>query len=348
MSTHPSRRRALSLAVSAMTLGLAQQGSLLHAASRSSSLQIAEANAAASYPSRPVTLIVPWPAAGATDITMRILASGMERALGQPVIVRNRPGAGGTLVAPALREARPDGYTIGQIPVTVYRHSLMRRVEWDPIRDISPIVQVSGTTFGLLVPAKSPFQSVPDLINWAREQPGMLSMGSTGVGTTPHLAVEEIFSMLGIQYIHVPFRGTVDQLQALSTGQLMAGVSSTGFAPWVDQGSLRLLAVFSADRSKRWPDVPTMRELGFRQAVYSSPWGVGAPAGTPAAVVGRLASAIQEAAFDPAHVKALREYDQFLDFLPTVEYERAILEALANERTLLRRMGLLAEQVVSQ
>ena len=112
------------------------------------------------YPSRPITLIVPWPAGGATDISMRILADLAARQLGQPVVVENRPGAAGTLVAPALRSAPPDGYTIGQLPITLYRYPLLQRVPWDPLRDIAPVIQISGVTFGIVVPAESPFRSV--------------------------------------------------------------------------------------------------------------------------------------------------------------------------------------------
>lgn len=303
-------------------------------------LQGARAN---TWPSKPIDLIVPWPAGGATDITIRLLAEDMERSLGQPVVVRNKPGAGGTLVAPTLKDATPDGHTIGQVPITVYRHALMRQVDWDPVRDLQPIIQVSGTTFGLLVPSESAFRSFNDLVSWARQHPGQLSLGSTGIGTTPHLAMEEILQGMGIQYIHVPYKGTTDQMMALATNQLMAGMNSTGFAPWIEQGKLRLLSVFSEQRSPRWPQVPTMRELGFAQAVYTSPWGMAAPRGTPPEVVRRLHDAIRKAAFDDRHQKALHSYDQQLEYLNTEQYQRAVLDTVGRERALLQRMNLLAK-----
>ena len=205
------------------------------------------------FPSRPITLIVPWPAAGATDISMRILADLATRQLGQPVIVENRPGAAGTLVAPALRSAPPDGYTIGQLPITLYRFPLLQRVPWDPLRDIAPVIQISGVTFGIVVPAESPFRSLQEMIVWARAHPGRLTVGSTGVGTTAHLAMEELMALEGVTYIHVPYKGTADQMLAVAGRTLMVGVNSTGFAPYVETGRLRLLAVFSARRSERWP-----------------------------------------------------------------------------------------------
>lgn len=323
----PIRRRTLLQAAGAAALALSWP----------------QGRAQSPWPSRPIDLIVPWPAGGATDLTIRLLAEGMERSLGQAVVVRNKPGAGGTLVAPLLKEAAADGHTIGQVPVTVYRHALMRTVDWDPVRDLQPIIQVSGTTFGLLVPTESPFRQFKDLVTWARQHPGQLSMGSTGIGTTPHLAMEEILQGLGIPYIHVPYKGTADQMMALATNQLMAGMNSTGFAPWIEQGKLRLLSVFSAERSARWPQVPTMRELGFEQAVYTSPWGIAAPRGTPPEVVRRLHDAIRQAAFEERHQKALHSYDQHLEYLNTEQYQRAVLGTVERERHLLQRMNLLAK-----
>lgn len=293
------------------------------------------------WPSRHVELIVPWPAGGATDLTIRLLAEHCQTRLGQPVVIRNRPGAAGTLVAPALKQAEPDGHTIGQVPVTVYRHALMRPVDWNPLIDLQPIIQVSGTTFGLLVPADSPWRHPHELIEWARRHPGELKLGSTGVGSTPHLAMEDILAGLGIPYIHVPYKGTADQMIAIASGQLMAGVNSTGFAPWVEQGKMRVLAVFSERRSALWPDAPTMKEAGFPQAVYTSPWGFSAPRGTSPALIQRWHDLMREAIHAPAHVEALARYDQHLEYLNTQAYEQAILQTVERERRLLRRMNLL-------
>jgi tripartite-type tricarboxylate transporter receptor subunit TctC len=297
---------------------------------------------ATAWPQRPLQLIVPWPAGGATDLTLRLLCEEVEPLLGQPVIVSNRPGAAGTLVAPALKAAKPDGYTLGQVPLTVYRHALMNPVAWDPVHDLAPIVQVSGTTFGLLVPASSPWKTLADLLTWARQHPGKLLMGSTGVGTTAHLAMEEILQQQNIPYVHVPYRGTADQMLAIASEQLMAGVNSTGFAPWIEQGKMRLLAIFSAERSPRWPQVPTLRELGFAQAVYTSPWGLAAPRGTPDAIVKKLHDAFQKAIFSERHKAALARYDQSIDYLDTQAYQHAIVQTVAREKILLQRMKLLA------
>lgn len=300
------------------------------------------AEAPAGWPLKPLTLIVPWPAGGATDLTLRILCEEAEPLLGQRIVAVNRPGAGGTLVAPVLKAAEPDGYTLGQLPITVFRHALMNQVAWDPVRDLAPIVQVSGTTFGLLVPADSRWASLAEMLDWARLNPGALIMGSTGIGTTAHLAMEEILLEQGITYVHVPYKGTADQMLAIASGQLMAGVNSTGFAPWLDQGKLRLMAIFSAQRSARWPDVPTLRELGFPRSVYASPWGLAAPRGTPAASVKLLHDVFYTAMHSERHKAALARYDQHLEYLPTQAYAQAILKTVEHEKLLLRRMNLLA------
>jgi tripartite-type tricarboxylate transporter receptor subunit TctC len=303
----------------------------------------AQAQNPPAWPSRPVQLIVPWPAGGQTDQTIRILAEEAAALLGQPVVVINRPGAAGTLVAPALKAAEPDGHTIGQVPITVYRHALMNHVPWNPVTDLAPIVQVSGVSFGLLVPAASPFRSATELIEWATRHPGELILGSTGIGTTAHLAMEEILLQHGVRYVHVPYKGTADQMLAVASGQIMAGVNSTGFTPWVDRGQMRLLATFNANRNPRWPDVPTMRELGYPQAVYTSPWGLAAPAGTPTAVIQRLHDAFHKAMLSERHTGALAKYDQALEYLNTRDYRQAVLDTVERERRLLTRMNLLAK-----
>jgi tripartite-type tricarboxylate transporter receptor subunit TctC len=296
--------------------------------------------AQSAYPSRPITLIVPWPAGGQTDITMRILAELAGRSLGQPMVVENRPGAAGTLVGPALRAAAPDGHVIGQLPVTLYRAPLQRKVPWDPLRDITPVIQISGVTFGIVVPADSAFRSFSDLLAWGREHPGRLDVGSTGIGTTAHLAMEDVLSREGVSYVHVPYKGTADQMLAVASHTLMVGVNSTGFAPYVETGRLRLLAVFNAQRSKRWPQVPTLRELGHPEAVYTSPYGIGLPAGADPLVIRKLHDAFKAAMFDPLHLQEIAKYDQEPDYLNTADYGRFVQEVTARERVLLARLGL--------
>lgn len=291
------------------------------------------------FPSRPITLWVPWPAGGATDLTMRLLAELAGAYLGQRVLIENRSGAGGTLAMPVLQQAEPDGYTIAQIPQPVLRVPHTQRVLWDPIRDITPIIQLSGVSFGVLVRATSPWRSLEDLFSFARARPGELTVATNGVGTTPHVVLEELFTARGLRYVHVPYRGTAEQLLAIESGQVMAGVNSSGFAPAVDAGRLRLLATFAARRSPRWPAVPTLTELGF-PIVATSPYGLGGPRGLAPAVVATLHEAFKRAMFEPAFGAELAKYDQELAYLGPADYGRWLREEYERERIATARMGL--------
>jgi tripartite-type tricarboxylate transporter receptor subunit TctC len=313
---------------------------VLAAAAGAVAMPMAALAQSGNWPTRPITLVVPWPAGGQTDLTMRLLGDLASRQLGRPVVVDNRPGAAGTLVAPALRNAAPDGYTIGQLPITVYRAALQRKQSWDPLRDIVPVLQISGVTFGIVVPADSGMQNFADLLAWSRQNPGRLTVGSTGIGSTAHLAMEDVLSREGVTYVHVPYKGTADQMLAVVSHTLMVGVNSTGFAPYLETGKLRLLAIFSAERSRRWPEVPTLRELGHPQAVYTSPYGIGVPAGVDAAIVRKLHDAFKLAMFDPAHLQLLSKFDQEPEYLDTAAYARQVVDVTARERILLARLGL--------
>ncbi len=301
---------------------------------------LAPAAGAAGFPSRPITLWVPWSAGGATDLTLRLLGELASVHLGQRVLVENRGGAGGTLAMPILQNAEPDGYTIAQIPQPVLRVPYTQKVLWDPVRDVTPIIQISGVTFGVLVAGSSPFRSLEDLFAFARARPGELSIATNGVGTTPHIVLDEIFKARGLRYIHVPYKGTSELTIAVDSTQVMAGVNSTGFAPFVDSGRLRLLATFAAQRSRRWPQVPTLRELGFN-IVAMSPYGLGGPRGLPAPVVAVLHDAFRKAMFDPAFVHELAKYDQELDYLGPAEYGQWLRDEYARERLVVEKMGLL-------
>lgn len=292
------------------------------------------------FPQRPISLWVPWPAGGSTDLSLRVLAEIAGRHLGQRIVIENRAGASGTLAMPILQHAAPDGYTIAQLPQTVFRAPHTHKVSWDPIRDVTPIIQLSGYTFGIVVGANSRFRTLDDLFAFARERPGELTIGTNGVGTTPHIVLEELFTARGLRYLHVPYKGTAEQMLAVASGQLMAGANSTGFGPYVDAGRLRLLVTFGEQRTRRWPQVPTLRELGF-PIVAMSPYGIGGPRGLPPAIVGTLHEALKAALFDPVHLAELAKYDQEPAYLGPAEYARACRETFAQERRIVERLGLL-------
>lgn len=280
---------------------------------------------------------VPWAAGGATDISLRLLAELAAPVFNQPVIVANRAGAGGTLAMPVLQQAEPNGYTIAQMPQPVFRAPFLQKVLWDPVRDVTPIIQISGVTFGVLVRTGSPLRALDQLFEFARARPGELSIATNGVGTTPHLVLEELFTERGLRYIHVPYKGTAELTLAVAAGQVMAGVNSTGFAPEVDAGHLRLLATFGAQRSARWPEVPTLRELGF-DIVAMSPYGLAGPRGLPPDVLAVLHDGFKKALFDPRFGNELAKYDQEIAYLGPEDYTQACRDEYAKERAAMERM----------
>jgi tripartite-type tricarboxylate transporter receptor subunit TctC len=294
---------------------------------------------AQAFPSRPITLMIAFPAGGPTDITMRVLAENASKILGQPVVVENRSGAGGTLPAQALQTAKPDGYTLAQIPLGVFRLPYTTKINWDPVKDISYILCITGYAFGLVVPADSPFKEWKDFVAYAKANPGKLSYGSTGVLTSPHLTMEEIAQKLGLQLNHIPYRGSAPLMQDLLGGQLMAGADSTGFAPHVEAGKLRLLNTWGAKRLARFPNVPTLMELGLG-IVQASPYGIGAPRGMDPGLVKTLHDAFKQAMEMPNHVEALAKYDQELLYMNSAQYTRFAEETFAKEKVLVEKLGL--------
>jgi tripartite-type tricarboxylate transporter receptor subunit TctC len=291
------------------------------------------------FPSRPITLWVPWPAGGATDLTLRLLAELAGRHLGQKVMVDNRAGAGGTLAMPILQQALPDGHTIAQMPQPVLRAPYLQRLLWDPIRDTTPIIQLSGVTFGMVTQPASGMKSLDEVLAYARAHPGELTVATNGVGTTPHLAMDELMASQGLSYVHVPYKGTAEQMVAVASGQVMIGLNSNGFAPFVDSGRLRLLLTLGEQRTRRWPHVPTLKELGHN-IVAMSPYGLAGPRGLTAPVVQTLHDAFKAALVDPAHVAELAKYDQEVAYLGPDDYARALRDGFAAEKRNVERLGL--------
>lgn len=285
----------------------------------------------ARFPQRAITLMVPWPSGGSTDLSMRILAQEASTKLQQTIIIENRPGAGGTMAMAPLQNARPDGYTLAQLPQPVFHIAHTQKVLWDPIRDTTPIIQISGYTFGIVVPVDSPFRTVADILNWARAHPGQLTVGSNGIGTTPHTAMQELMDLQGLSYIHIPYKGTAEQMVAVASSQLMVGVNSTGFAPYVESGRLRLLATFGEQRSKRWSYAPTMKELGLG-IVAMSPYGIVGPRGLAPSVILALHDAFKFAMAEPSHLNEIAKYDQSLNYQGSEDYGKSMRETFAAER----------------
>jgi tripartite-type tricarboxylate transporter receptor subunit TctC len=294
---------------------------------------------AQAFPSRPIKYICPWTVGGTTDIVMRLLAESAGKALGQTVLVENRPGAGGTLGAVELINARPDGYTLAQLPISVFRIPHMQKVQFDVLKDFTWIACLTGYTFGLVVRADSPITNVKELVDFARANPGKFSFGSPGTGTSPHLVLEEFSAKAGVQLQHVPFKGVADGMQALMGGHIMGHSDSTGWGPHVDAGRLRLLATYGSKRTKRWPHVPTLEELGY-QTVSDSPFGVCGPKNMDPAVVKTLHDAFKKTLDDPQIIASFDKYDQPTIYMDTATYTQYARNTFLAEKATIDRLGM--------
>jgi tripartite-type tricarboxylate transporter receptor subunit TctC len=300
------------------------------------------ARAQAKFPDRPIRLIIPWAAGGPADAGFRIMAQSVSRKFGQQVVVDNKAGASGIMGAIALQEAKPDGYTISQMHMSVLRQPLLnKQLTYNPINDLTYILQITGFVMGVVVRADAPWKTFPELLAHAKANPGKLNWGTLGIGSTQHLAMERVgIAQGGLSWTHAPYRGTADTLRALLGGEIDFASESSGWAPMVQAGQLRLLAVFTAERAKRFPDVPTVKELGI-DVVVDSPGGLIGPKGMEPAVVAALADAFRAAAQEPEHLKFLENMDQPLILLDGPAYKAAMAKTYEDEKELLRRLNLL-------
>lgn len=296
---------------------------------------------AQSFPTRPVVLYCAFSAGGPTDQVFRVFADAATKTLGGSVVVENKPGAGGTLAALSLRSARPDGHTLAQAPMGLFRIPHMQKNRtFDPIADFTYISCLTGYTFGLVVPADSPIKSVKDLIEHAKANPGKFTYGTPGANTSPHLAIEEFSERAGIKLNHVPFKGNADAMVALLGGHIMSVSDSTGWAPHLEAGKVRLLATYGSKRTKRWPDIPTLTELGY-DTVSDSPFGLIGPKGMDPAVVKKLDEAFKAALDEPKVREIVDRFDQPIVYMNSADYTAWAKKTYEAEKKTIERLGLI-------
>lgn len=292
------------------------------------------------FPDKPIRMIVPWGAGGTTDIQMRALCEIAQRHLGQPIVIENRTGAAGTIGPAQLLQARPDGYTLSQMAISVFRYPFMvAQPPFNPETDFTWVIHLTGYLFGVVVRADSPFRTFADLIAFAKASPGQLTYGTPGVGTSLHITMEQIAGAAGVEFTQVPFRGVAESLTNLLAGNIMATADSSGWGEMVRDGRMRLLCTWGAERAKRFPDVPTLKELGY-DIVSTSPYGIAGPRGMDAAVVNTLHEAFEKALKDPAHVAVLDRFDQPVIHLDPAGYAAFANQLIVQERAMIQRLGL--------
>jgi len=251
---------------------------------------ICGAVAAQGYPNRPIRIVVGYPPGGATDVGARLLAQKLTSALGQPVLVDNRAGAGGNIAAEYVAKAAPDGYTIYWITSsTAISQSWYSKLRFNILKDFAPISQVTSLASLVVVHPSLPVKSIKELVALAKANPGKLDYSTSGAGGSPHLAGEWFKHMSGIYLTHIPYKGTSPQLTDLLSGVVKIAFPTMPLMPeFVKQGKLRALAVTTAERDPLLPDVPTMKEAGYPNYVITGWHGMAFPAGTPKEIVNRM------------------------------------------------------------
>jgi len=252
------------------------------------------------FPNKPIRLVVPYPPGGGADGNARSLAQPMATLLGQPIVVENKPGASGILAANAVLQSPADGYTMlfDTFPYVV--NAVMRKLPFDPIKDLLPVSQAINMPLILVVPSETPFKSVQELITFAKANPDKLNYGSYGAGGAAHLAAELLSRDAGISWVHVPYKGGAPAMADVLAGRLSAYFTNpiTGLAH-IQSGKIRALATTGGQRMKVLPEVPTMQELGFKDFEVVEWNGFFVPAGTPTDVIAKLSESVKLATQQP-------------------------------------------------
>jgi len=294
---------------------------------------------AADYPSKPITFVLPYPAGGSTDLTTRALANAAKKYLGQPIIIENKPGGGATVGPTLLLTKPPDGYTIGLITsgVTIAYH--MGKLRFNPNDEVTHIMRWGGYLFGIMVHADARWKTIQEFIQYSRENPQQVTYTSVGVGTSPHLAMEELAMAAGnVQWIHVPSKGGSEASTALLGGHVDASSGSSGLQ-LVDAGKFRLLATYTEHRSERYPQVPTLKELGYNVVSYS-PLGIIGPKGIPKEITAKLHDVFKKAMEDPEFQAIMKKFDMSLLYLNPEDYENFFRKDSEQIGKLVQKLGL--------
>ncbi|MET0334593.1 MAG: tripartite tricarboxylate transporter substrate binding protein [Rhizobacter sp.] len=294
-------------------------------------------HAQANFPSQPIKLLLAFAAGGSTDAMFRVMADNASPILGQTVIIEAKPGGGGTMAGQLLLQAKPDGYTLAQLPISVFRLPYTQKITWNPVTEFSYIIGITGYSFGIAVPTESPIKTWADFVAYARANPGKLTYATSGIYTTPHLTMEDISNRLGIELNHIPYKGMAEIVPAILGGQVMAVADSIGFGPHVVSGKLRLLNTWGATRAKKFPEAPTLSELGI-PIVQNSPYGLVGPKGMDPAVVKKLHDGFKRAIEMANHIEVMGRYDQELIYMSPEQYRKFAEDTAAREKVVIERL----------
>jgi len=261
---------------------------------------------AQNFPNRPVTLVSPFPAGSGSDLTARAVSVGLSEALGQPVVVENKPGAGGSIGAQYVARARPDGYTLFLASLSFSVLPSLMELGFDPMKDFEAVTLMGQQGMAFVVPTSLPVSSMPELVALAKSSPGKLNYASAGIGSIGHLTGELLKSDRSLDIVHVPYKGTPDALTAIVAGDVQMGlIAMPAVEPQIKAGKVKALGVTGTQRYAGLPDVPTLVESGLSSISDSVWYAVLVPAGTPADVITQLNGAFRKALSQPATIARL-------------------------------------------
>jgi tripartite-type tricarboxylate transporter receptor subunit TctC len=295
---------------------------------------------AAEFPTKPINVIVPWAAGGAGDIVARTLSEVAKNELGQPIIVENKTGAGGNVGTTLILTKPPDGYTIGDTSTMTQIVSYYTgMLNFHPVNDCTHILRVSGMLYGLVVRADSPLKTLQEFIDYAKANPDKISLGVPGLTSAPRLAMEELSSRRGnLKWSLIPLKGEADTNASLLGGHVEA-IANSGWAPLVDAGKFRVLALFSAKRNPRFPQVPTLKETGL-DVVWEAPVGFFGPKGIPEPIVRKLHDAFRKGMDSPIFLNAMKTREMTIMYLNSEDTERAVRQESERIEGLVKKLGL--------
>lgn len=307
------------------------------------SCQTGSVSAADAYPNRPIDFIVTFAAGGSTDVIVRGMTQIAAKEIGQPFVVSNKGGGGGSVGTAYWASQKPDGYTVGIVslgPMEIQPH--LAKVPYDPIKDIVPVMQFGEYPQGLAVKVDSPFKTLRDLIEYARKNPGKVTYGTTGVGGAPHITTERVAIEAGVKLTHIPYKGGAPAITALLGGHIMA-TSVAEFVLQVKGGTARLLAAYNPQRLSDFPDAPTLKELGYH-VTLSNYVGIGVPAGTPKEVIEKLQKAFKKAYEDPSIKELMKKWAVEAIYEPGDEFAKKIRVGYKDYGEVIKRLGLREEK----